>query len=185
MRDLRWTNCHCDKCLSPSTSVSPVSIIPPMLHAHLHLSTTLIRRTSGRSLCTSKYSNALSDIGVLSLFSCFKEFIKVSFSSEYFIVPSAIQELNNTNITIINLTVVLCGCQTWSLTLREEHRPREPENRVLREAVIRRKEEVTRNWRQCGASWFVLLSECCYEENAIGETLSGRMEKRIQSFRHV
>jgi hypothetical protein len=28
--------------------------------------------------------------------------------------------------------VVLCGCETWSLTLREEHRLRVFENRVLR-----------------------------------------------------
>ena len=32
--------------------------------------------------------------------------------------------------TII-LPVVLCGCETWSLTLREEHRLRVFENRVL------------------------------------------------------
>jgi hypothetical protein len=30
------------------------------------------------------------------------------------------------------LPVVLCGCETWSLTLREEHRLRMFENRVLR-----------------------------------------------------
>jgi hypothetical protein len=28
--------------------------------------------------------------------------------------------------------MVLCGCETWSLTLREEHRLRVFENRVLR-----------------------------------------------------
>jgi len=33
--------------------------------------------------------------------------------------------------TII-LPVVLCGCETWSLTLREERRLRVSENRVLR-----------------------------------------------------
>lgn len=92
MCDLRRTESRCDRCLSPSNSLSPVSIIPPMFHTHFHLNTTLIKRTSVRSLGTSKYSNALLDIGVLSLFSCFKEFIKVSFSSEYFIVPPAIRE---------------------------------------------------------------------------------------------
>jgi hypothetical protein len=30
------------------------------------------------------------------------------------------------------LPVVLCGCETWSLTVREEHRLRVFENRVLR-----------------------------------------------------
>jgi hypothetical protein len=41
----------------------------------------------------------------------------------------------NVNIRIyktIILPVVLSGCQTWSLTLREEHRLRVFENRVLR-----------------------------------------------------
>jgi hypothetical protein len=28
--------------------------------------------------------------------------------------------------------IVLCGCETWSLTLREEHKLRVFENRVLR-----------------------------------------------------
>jgi hypothetical protein len=33
---------------------------------------------------------------------------------------------------VIILSVVLNGCKTWSLTLREEHRLRVFENRVLR-----------------------------------------------------
>ena len=33
---------------------------------------------------------------------------------------------------IIILSVVLCGCETWSLTFREERRLRVFENRVLR-----------------------------------------------------
>ena len=37
---------------SPSTSVSPASIIPPMLHTHLHLHVALTRRTKGRDLGT-------------------------------------------------------------------------------------------------------------------------------------
>jgi len=78
-----------------------------MFRTHLHLNTARIRRTSGRSLRTSKYSNALSHIGVLSLFSFFKEFIKVSFSSEYFIVPPAIQERKQ--YKYYNLPVVLGG----------------------------------------------------------------------------
>jgi hypothetical protein len=36
------------------------------------------------------------------------------------------------NISTIILPVVLYGCETWSLTLREEHRLRVFENRVLR-----------------------------------------------------
>jgi hypothetical protein len=35
-----------------SLRVSPVSIIPPMLHTHLHLHVALTRRTNRRSLGT-------------------------------------------------------------------------------------------------------------------------------------
>jgi hypothetical protein len=39
-------------------------------------------------------------------------------------------------------TVVLYGCETWSLTLREEHRLRVFENRVLRRIFGPKKNEV-------------------------------------------
>jgi hypothetical protein len=42
--------------------------------------------------------------------------------------------------TII-LPVVLCGCETWSLTLREEHRLRVFENSVLRISGPKRHEK--------------------------------------------
>jgi hypothetical protein len=45
------------------------------------------------------------------------------------------------------LTVVLYGCETWSLTLGEEHRLRVFENRVLRKIFgPKRKEDVS--WRK-------------------------------------
>jgi hypothetical protein len=40
------------------------------------------------------------------------------------------------------------GCETWSLTLREEQRLRVFENRVLREIVVGKSEEVTADWRK-------------------------------------
>jgi hypothetical protein len=49
--------------------------------------------------------------------------------------------------TII-LPVVLYGCETWSLTLREEHRLRVFENRVLRRIFGPKKDEVTGEWRK-------------------------------------
>jgi hypothetical protein len=39
--------------------------------------------------------------------------------------------------------VVLCGCETWSLTLREEHRLRMFQNRVLRRIFGLKRKEVT------------------------------------------
>ena len=49
--------------------------------------------------------------------------------------------------TII-LPVVLYGCETWSLTLREERRLRVFENRVLRRVFGPKKDAVTREWRE-------------------------------------
>jgi hypothetical protein len=49
--------------------------------------------------------------------------------------------------TII-LPVVLYGCDTWSLTLNEEHRMRVFENRVLSRIFGPKKDEVTGEWRK-------------------------------------
>jgi hypothetical protein len=44
--------------------------------------------------------------------------------------------------------VVLDGCETWSLTLREEHRLRVFENRVLRRIFGPKRDEVMGEWRK-------------------------------------
>ena len=49
---------------------------------------------------------------------------------------------------IIILPVVLYGCETWSLTLREEHRLRVFENRVLRKIFGAKKDEITGEWKK-------------------------------------
>ena len=57
----------------------------------------------------------------------------------------------NLNIKIyrtIILPVVLYECDTWSLTLREEHRLRVFENRVLRRIFEPNREGVTGEWRK-------------------------------------
>ena len=48
--------------------------------------------------------------------------------------------------TII-LPIVLYGCETWLLTLREERRLRVFENWVLRRIFGLKREEVTREWK--------------------------------------
>ena len=48
----------------------------------------------------------------------------------------------------IILPVVLCGCETWSLTLREERRLRVFENRVLRRGFVPKRGEITGEWRK-------------------------------------
>jgi hypothetical protein len=44
--------------------------------------------------------------------------------------------------------VVLYECETWSLTVSEEHRLRAFENRVLKKIFGLKKEEVTGRWRK-------------------------------------
>jgi hypothetical protein len=44
--------------------------------------------------------------------------------------------------------VILCGCETWSLTLKEEHRLKVSENRVLRRIFGPKSEEVAGYWRR-------------------------------------
>jgi hypothetical protein len=54
------------------------------------------------------------------------------------------------NVTIymtIILLVVLYGCETWSLTIREEHKLRVFENRVLRRIFGPKRDGVTEGWR--------------------------------------
>jgi hypothetical protein len=46
------------------------------------------------------------------------------------------------------LPVVVCGSETWSLTLREEHRLRVFENRLLRRVFGPKRDEVTGEWRK-------------------------------------
>jgi hypothetical protein len=48
----------------------------------------------------------------------------------------------------IMFTVVLQGCETWSLTLREEHRLRVFQSRVLRRIFGPRRDEVRGGWRK-------------------------------------
>jgi hypothetical protein len=57
----------------------------------------------------------------------------------------------NIKITIyrtIILSVVLHGCETWSLILREERRLRVSENRVLRSIFGPKRDELTDLWGQ-------------------------------------
>jgi hypothetical protein len=49
---------------------------------------------------------------------------------------------------IVILPVVLYGCETWSVTLREEHRLRVFKNRVLRGIFGPKRDEVTGEWRR-------------------------------------
>jgi hypothetical protein len=49
---------------------------------------------------------------------------------------------------IVNLPVVLYGCEAWSLTLKDEHRLRMSGNTVRRNIFGPKRDEVTGGWRK-------------------------------------
>jgi hypothetical protein len=55
------------------------------------------------------------------------------------------------------LPVVLYGCETWSLTLREEHELRVLEDRILRRIFGPKRDEVTGEWRKFHKEKFHIL----------------------------
>ena len=70
----------------------------------------------------------------------------LSFGAESFVFQFAIQKFKDKIYRTIILPVVLYGCETWSLTLREECRLRVFENRVLRRILGPKMDEVTGEW---------------------------------------
>jgi hypothetical protein len=60
----------------------------------------------------------------------------------------SVKKSKNENIQDIMLPVVLYGCETWSLTVREEHRLRVFENKMLRRIFGPKRNQVMRGWRK-------------------------------------
>jgi hypothetical protein len=58
-----------------------------------------------------------------------------------------VEDINNLLFSN-SIKVVLYGCETWSLTLREEHRLRVFENRVLGRILGPKWDEVMGEWRK-------------------------------------
>jgi hypothetical protein len=90
--------------------------------------------------------------------------------------------------TII-LPVVLYGCETWSLTLREDHRLRVFENRVLRGIFGPKRDEVTGEWRKLHNEEIHNLYSSPdiirqVKANEVGGACGthGRVEKSVQGF---
>ena len=67
------------------------------------------------------------------------------FGAESFVFQFAIQKLTIKIYRTIILPLVLYGCETWTLTLREERRLRVFENRVLRRVFGPKRDEVREN----------------------------------------
>jgi hypothetical protein len=69
-------------------------------------------------------------------------------SKIFFVFQSNIKNLKNKIYKTVILPVVLYECETWSLTLGEEHRLRAFENRALRRILGPKREEVVGGWRR-------------------------------------
>jgi hypothetical protein len=89
----------------------------------------------------------------------------------------------------IFLPVVVYGCETWSLTLREELRLGVFERRVLRRIFGVERDEVTGEWREIYTEELNdFLTQYCLsdkiEKNEMGGACSayGGEERRIQGF---
>jgi hypothetical protein len=67
------------------------------------------------------------------------------FSPEPSVFTSVVKKSKNENII---LPVILYGRETWSLTLREEHRLKVFENKVMRRIFGSKRDEVTGGWRK-------------------------------------
>ena len=72
----------------------------------------------------------------------------LSFGAESFVLQFAIQSLKIKIYRTIVLPFVVYGCETLSLTLREERRQRLLENRVLRRIFGPKRLEVSGEWRK-------------------------------------
>jgi len=71
----------------------------------------------------------------------------LSFGAESFVFQVAIKNLKIKIYRSIILPAVLYGCETWSLTLREERKLRVFENMMLRRIFGPRRDEVTGEWK--------------------------------------
>ena len=72
----------------------------------------------------------------------------LSFGAGYFVFQFAIQKFKVLDIQNYNFICCLYGCESWSFTLREEHRLRVSENRVWRRIFLPGRDEVTGEWRK-------------------------------------
>jgi hypothetical protein len=55
---------------------------------------------------------------------------------------------------MVILPVLLYGCETWPLTLREEHKLRVLETRLLRKIFWSKRDEVTGDWKKLHSEQF-------------------------------
>jgi hypothetical protein len=96
--------------------------------------------------------------------------------SESFVFPPAVQDVKVTTCNAIILPFVLYGWETWSLTLRKEHRLRVFKNRVLRIIFGPKRGEVP-----VTGEWSFII--CTHPKISLGRSNEG--ERSGQGMWHV
>jgi len=81
-------------------------------------------------------------------------------------------------ITRTVILPVMYGCETWSLTLREEFRLRVFESRVLRRIFEPKRDEVTGEWSLMICTLHPICSDGQIEKNEMGGACSTYGERR-------
>jgi hypothetical protein len=132
--------------------------------------------------CTPKSttSRSCSLLGKCRLFGC--DFLLAGFR---FRVSLTSRLLSRNVKAKIHKPVVLYGCETRSRTLREEHRLRVLENRVLRRIFGRNRDDVMGEWRKLHNEELhnLYLSVIIIGRSSEGEcSTNGRGEKSLQGF---
>jgi hypothetical protein len=92
----------------------------------------------------------------------------LSFGAETSVFQFAIKKYKDCIYSIIVSPVVLYGCKTWSLTLKEEHRLRVFENSVLRKIFGPKRDEVTGEWRRLHKEE---LDDCTFHKMVLGNQI--------------
>jgi hypothetical protein len=94
------------------------------------------------SRVTKRHQNLFKVATKISRFCC------EPFGTEPFVLSPAVKNVKVRIYKTIILPVVLYGCETWYLTVREKHKLRVFEKRVLRRIFWPRRDGVTGGWRK-------------------------------------
>jgi hypothetical protein len=91
----------------------------------------------------------MAPVGCLeTLVTCYQSVLYTSQNSKDHRLLSCNYESFMFALSTLVLPLVLYGCETWTLTLREERRLRVFENRVLRRVFGPKRDKVTGEWRK-------------------------------------
>ena len=98
---------------------------------------------TGNDVPPPPQQQSLTLIVLINLFNSFPNVLEKTVSSRLLSKKLKVKAYKTTI-----LPVVLYGCENWSLTLREEHRLRMFENRMLRKIFGANRDEIIGEWRK-------------------------------------